>query len=117
LYTKEIDLNINQIQNNIKVTLYKIKFSNSETVIHLAIENNSDKEEFLFLNDTVAVQNRKQFRRQSSNINMKIPIGVIEEGMITLDPLKSYTEDIKLYLNLLSIKFEFDITLDKERNQ
>jgi hypothetical protein len=103
-----------QTQDNIKLTLHSIEFKDTETIAHLAIENDGTDEINFFGTDSHAVQGRRQFRVKYSSIHGAVPTGIQEEGYVYFNPI-DYNQ-ARLEFNFViwhhgDLKFNFEIEL------
>lgn len=110
-------------EDNVKLTISKIEFTNEHTRIYLRIENNRETEISFRKYNSYLVQNKRKYDETSHPFNIKveepdidIPAGLITEGWIFFEPVnpdKSFTIHLELadFETFLSKKWEWEIVV------
>ncbi len=112
---KIVDVDQTQEQNNIRITLHKIEFSDKNTRGYLTIENKDISEDVTFSEyNSRAIQGKTQFITTNSfdvnypRIESVIPPGIEESGVVLFEPLDPTQNEMKF-------RFEANKGMDQSR--
>jgi hypothetical protein len=99
----------------IKMTLHKLHILKDYTRLFASIENiDENKEITLYTPGLKAIQRKKQFEysyesdRKYRMIKSTIPPGVVEEGVLILEPLDNSVDHVKFLVPFHTIGIEFN---------
>ena len=95
------------------VSIDSVDFRFDSTEVFIKIENETGDELGLYITQCYAVQNKRQVRNifSRTRINNRIPSGVIEEGVLSFDPIDYRIVNVVFYLRFDLETFGIEVNL------